>query len=83
MIHVIRRRWNGRWFVKKAWLTKASLSFVEYEDAMILALQLAREGKLSITVYDRDVIKTVSVHPYGHGAVTLKDDQLNFLSKII
>jgi len=83
MIHVIRYHKNGKWYIRKMWLTKATESFEEYEQAMILALQWAKKERLSIAVYDRGKIKTTSVHPDGPGAVTLKDDQLNFLSEII
>ncbi|MDP8209707.1 MAG: hypothetical protein P9M05_02775 [Candidatus Stygibacter australis] len=83
MIHVIRYHKNGKWYVRKMWLTKATESFEEYEQAMILALQWARKDLLSIVVYYCDTIKTTSVHPDGPGAMTLKDDdQLNFLREI-
>ena len=83
MIHVIRRSKNGKWYVKKAWLAKATLSFEEYEQAMILAIQLAKESCLSIVVYDRGKIKTTSVHPNGPGAMTLNNtDQMDFLKEI-
>ena len=83
MIHVIRHRKSGKWYVRKVWLAKASISFEEYETAMSLAFQLAKKDKLSIVVYDCGKIKTTSIHPDGPGTIPNKDtDQLNFFNKI-